>query len=140
MRLDSSSLEAGLGTRIYDTFGESAINGWLANQEDANDVVLYVADNQGSQESATAWTRRCVRQADLVLFVAMAHRHPGQQATQKLSPMEEAIASTTNARQELIIVHFDPSAEYMPLGTKEFLSERRVQRHHHLRVHTDAHV
>ena len=43
----------------------------------------------------------------------------------------------TNARQELVIIHFDPSNEYMPAGTKDLLSKRRVQRHHHLRVHTD---
>jgi lysophospholipid hydrolase len=135
-RLDSGSLEAGLGPRIHDTFAEAAISGWLANKEDANDVVLYVADDQDSLTSvATPWTRRCIRQADLVLFVAMAHVHPGP--GEPLSPLETDISSTTNARQELVILHFDPSADYMPTDTKDFLASRRVQRHHHLRVHTD---
>jgi predicted acylesterase/phospholipase RssA/CRP-like cAMP-binding protein len=136
--VDFELLKAGLGSRIHDTFGENAINGWLANQENAHDMVIYVAD-QGDPAAnihPTAWTHRCVRQADVVLYVACSPN--ADEATCTITPFEKGISDTTNARQELVILHLDPSDDYRPVGTKHWLSARRVQRHHHLRVHTDT--
>jgi len=129
--LDSGSLEAALGTRLFDTFGESTVTGFLNNQEEAHDHVLYVAKQQPG-EATDPWTLRCARQADLVLFVENAHS-----TRPEPSPLELEISRNTNARQELVLLHFDPGKKYVPKGTKRFLTGRAVQRHHHIRVHTE---
>lgn len=131
--LDATSLSKGwAATSLHDTYSESAITGWLANQEEAHDVVLYVTELNKNSAPLDGWSQRCARQADLVLFVANAHRE-----VHTPSRLELEVAAMTNARQELVLLHFDPADDYLPNGTKDFLAQRRVQRHHHVRVHTD---
>ncbi|UYV75927.1 PNPLA6 [Cordylochernes scorpioides] len=44
---------------------------WLGQQEDQHRVVLYQCDT-----TFTAWTQRCIRQADCILIVALADHEP----------------------------------------------------------------
>lgn len=73
---------------------------WLIDYLDALEgrhaVVFYEADS-----SPTAWTRRCLRQADEVLLVAEAAGSP------ELSEIEATCLGTpaTRARQELVLLH-----------------------------------
>ena len=44
---------------------------WLAEMEEKYSIILYQCD-----EMLTAWTRRCIRQADCVLVVAEVGADP----------------------------------------------------------------
>lgn len=48
---------------------------WLNLQEDTYPLIIYECDT-----SATSWTRRCLRQADAILFVANGEQKPLQQS------------------------------------------------------------
>jgi NTE family protein len=100
---------------------------WLEAIENDNDFVLFCADATDSE-----WTRRCLRQADRVLWVGRSDGNP------ELGPVERSLKapgrSALVARQELVLLH--PTNE--PRGTDAFLSRRTTSRHHHVRAgHTN---
>ena len=83
--------------------------------------VIYLADAADS-----AWTRRCLRQADHVLIVGVAGSPP------PLEPLTEAVdRHAQGARIELVLVH-EPSTK-RPVGTAAWLNRWQVDLHHHLR-------
>jgi NTE family protein len=103
---------------------------WLVNHldelENRYNLVLYETDSTPS-----AWTRRCLRQADEVWLMGMTGASP------KLSDNEREClsgASTlSRARQTLILLH--PSGAEWASGTPEFLAARPcVTRHYHVRT------
>jgi predicted acylesterase/phospholipase RssA/CRP-like cAMP-binding protein len=98
--------------------------GWLAEQERSAEVLVLEADTVPSP-----WTDLCVRQADLILFVARARVAPGLRA------VEEHVAARrahVPARTHLVLVH--PPATRDPRGTRRWLVPRTVERHHHVRA------
>lgn len=48
---------------------------WLNLQEDTYPLIIYECDT-----SITSWTRRCLRQADAILFVANGDQKPLEQS------------------------------------------------------------
>ena len=72
-RVDRGRIERALGRGAADAAVDgadgTAVIAWLQRLEAAADIVVYVADDQ-----ATAWTARCLRQADRVLLVGEAAR------------------------------------------------------------------
>lgn len=82
-------------------------------------IVVYVADDTDS-----AWSRRCARQADLVLAVA---RHGDDAA---LNPVESAAYDLVSEDQRrLVLLH--PSQRVVR-GTSRWLDRRKVGMHHHV--------
>jgi lysophospholipid hydrolase len=71
MRLTSDVIRKSLGSTILDPNNEYRLTSWLAQQEDHHRIVLYQCDNNMS-----AWSSRCIRQADCVLIVGLADRGP----------------------------------------------------------------
>jgi predicted acylesterase/phospholipase RssA/CRP-like cAMP-binding protein len=99
-----------------------ALRGWLSEREAEHRFLLYAAEPQ-----PTPWTLRCLRQADLVVLVAMAG------ASTAVTPIEETIARLgIRARQELLLVH--PPALARPAGTSRWLARRQVAAHYHVRL------
>lgn len=102
---------------------------WLEAREADHRFVLYQAD-----PSPTAWTRRCLRQADRVLLLARAGDDPAP------GPAERALLDledrATDAYETLVLVH--PDGSTLPSGTAKWLQPRRVREHHHLRWDRDA--
>jgi NTE family protein/lysophospholipid hydrolase len=94
---------------------------WLHRLEAAHDTVLLVGD-----ATPSAWSRRCVRQADRVLLVARAGGPPGLGAM-------DAVAGPgrTSAPRELVLLH--GAATGRPSGTAAWLDATQVDRHHHVR-------
>jgi len=93
-------------------------------QLEANDAVIYV-----SEPSFDAWTDECTQHADLVVFAVSAR---GDRA---LRPVEHEVRrcyGAVAARTELVLLH-QPSTS-APRGTRQWLAERDVQRHHHVRI------
>lgn len=100
------------------------LSDWLDEIERQNDFMVMLAD-----DGETEWTRRCIRHADEVLFVARPD------ATMRIHPVEERLCmgerSITAARQTLILLH--PRWRRHPSGTAEWIDRRPIDRHFHVR-------
>lgn len=121
--VDRRMAEAGIG-QAWDGPESARLLAWLEAREVDHRFVLYQAD-----AGATAWTRRCMRQADRVLLVARSDEDPGP------GPLETALAEledrATDAYEVLVLVH--PNGSCLPSGTSRWLAGRRVREHVHLR-------
>ncbi|MBI9083093.1 MAG: cyclic nucleotide-binding domain-containing protein [Desulfobacterales bacterium] len=97
---------------------------WLAEMEAKTDFVIYEADLE-----PTGWTRRCIRQADMILIAgrAGASATPGEVEATLLA----RDTSLTSAKKCLIILHSGP--EIQPTNTAQWLGHRRVEKHFHIR-------
>jgi predicted acylesterase/phospholipase RssA len=101
---------------------------WLDRQELAHDFLLYQAD-----PAPTAWTRLCLRQADVVLLVVnwSAGPEPG--------PLEQLLLGdrpqSTGPRQWVVLVHGPGSS--LATGTAGYLARRRAFSTWHCHVRQD---
>ncbi|MGB0750014.1 MAG: cyclic nucleotide-binding domain-containing protein, partial [Magnetospiraceae bacterium] len=101
------------------------LQSWLNQQEFAHDFTIYTAD-----PDVTNWTRRCVRQADHVLFIAPTDAPPD------MGDIEEQVLDEENlvgVRKSLVLLH--PEETTIPSRTNDWLVRRRLTMHHHLRRH-----
>lgn len=124
--VSSKDVEAALGAGAAESNGSDRRSGevlaWLHALEERHELVVHVAD-----PTATEWTRRCLRQADRILWVASGGDTPDP------GPVEVRTADTVasvGTRQDLALVH-EPGTH--PLGTAAWLDVRNVTAHHHLR-------
>ena len=121
MLLTSEYIRRTLGTTAMEPANEYRLSAWLGQQEDQNRIVLYQCD-----QTLTAWTLRCIRQADCILIVALADKEPFVgQIEKKL----ETIAVRT--QKELILLHKEGGDK--PKNTVEWLNVRSwCSSHHHI--------
>jgi predicted acylesterase/phospholipase RssA len=84
--------------------------------------------------SVTPWTKRCLRQADLVLLVGWAHDNPALSEIETI--LQEKDAEWGGVRKHLILLH--QAGHHPPIGTRKWLNVRRLQHHYHLRWHQTA--
>ena len=109
-----------------DVRGRRWLGAYLDQLEGRYDLIFYETD-----PAPTAWTRRCLRQADEVLLLAEANGSP------ELSLLERdylsGAQSVARARQTLVLWH---SAKTTVVhGTRNFLAARpQVYRHYHVRA------
>lgn len=123
-RCDQLSGTPGIAYLADDDLKNSRFVFWLNEQEAAHDYVIYEADYQ-----PTAWTRRCVRQADLVLIVANANGSPA------LTPIETTLLAHTENQQSiqcLVLLHGEESD--LPQNTIAWLAPRSLRHHYHVRL------
>jgi lysophospholipid hydrolase len=120
--LTSELIRKTLGTSALESSNEYRLSSWLAQQEDQHKVVLYQCDNNFS-----AWTRRCIRQADCILIVAVGDQKP------TVGKVEKQLESlTVRTQKELILLH--KSTGERPKNTVEWLNIRSwCSSHHHIR-------
>ena len=122
VRLDALRGRDGIAQTPEDHPMDVSLVAWLGQQESDHRYVVYEADRDWS-----AWSRRCVRQADRVVLVGRAGTDP------EPGPLEtEARAAAPRARAELVLVH--PDDVERPRGTAAWLERRSVHAHHHLRL------
>jgi NTE family protein len=130
--LTSAAIDAAAGRPGAAQAGEDDLPGrrWLVKHldelEGSYDLVFYETDS-----APTAWTHRCLRQADEVLLLADGA------ASSELSSLEQACLSGSQsvgrARQTLVLLH--PAGSEVAKGTRRFLAARpRVYRHFHVRA------
>ncbi len=96
---------------------------WLNDLEFKHQHIILIADN-----SCSNWTRRCVHQADHLLFVANSDTSP------RLGSIEHELLTTENhlgIRKSLLLIH--PKDTKVPKHTQRWLSHRRIGMHYHLR-------
>jgi lysophospholipid hydrolase len=140
------AVEAALGTGAAgskDAAEAVGLTGWLNDQEDRSDLVLYVPSpgpaGPGSggrhPEDPGFWDRLCMRQADVALLVGRADASP------RLGPSEQRLLADSapfTARQELVLLHrhLGPGA----WRTEKWLSQRQLSRAHHVVMGDPAHL
>ena len=117
--IDSAAATAAVGEGL----DASRLAAWCSDLETDHDVVVYRADPE-----PTAWTRACIRQADLLVLVADATTSPEPRHLERVGLPSRA---TSHTRTELVLVH--PRWTEDPRGTSRWLAPRSVERHHHVR-------
>ncbi len=141
--LSPRTVEAAVGTgATADAGGAEAagLAGWLRDQEDRHDLVLY-APSPGPEApfrdlgDTGFWDRLCVREADVVLLVGRAGASP------RLGLAEQRLLAGSmarKARRELVLLHDDlrPGA----WQTGQWLSQRQLGRAHHVVPDDPAHL
>ena len=121
--LDQGTVMRHLGRHAFARIGQLKVAGWLADQEQHYRTVLYVADTPPSSQ----WTLTCIRQADLVLILAMGDE-PVLGEYEKL-----LLATKTTARKELILLHDERAVA--PGSTRPWLKNRPwLHAHHHVEL------
>jgi predicted acylesterase/phospholipase RssA/CRP-like cAMP-binding protein len=124
--VDRLLAKPGIAQSGEDTIVHESIVAWLSGQERDHGFLVLEGDREFS-----AWTRRCLRQADRVLIVADARDDPAPQA------MELAVAQMgLKARCELVLLQGDGIDR--PSGTGIWLDARQVATHHHVRLAHDG--
>lgn len=123
-QVEQRMAEAGIAQAWGNASDAARLMAWLEAREVDHRFVVYQAE-----DGATAWTRRCMRQADRVLLVARADEDPGP------GPVEQALAKledrATDAHEVLVLVHADGGKR--PSGTRKWLAARQAREHLHLR-------
>ena len=124
--VDRMLCRPGIACSGEDTVVHESLAAWLGAQERDHGALVLEAD-----PGWTAWTRRCVRQADRVLIVARAGADPAP------GELETALAALgLKTRTELALLH--PDATERPTGTLAWLTPRAVAAHHHVRLGHDG--
>ncbi|XP_071821059.1 patatin-like phospholipase domain-containing protein 6 isoform X3 [Apostichopus japonicus] len=127
LRLTGNDILNALGGSALDTVNEYRLTSWLGQQEDLHRIVLYEAN-----KDMTAWTQRCIRQADCILIVGLADSDPTI-----LGEMEKQLESLdVRAQKELILLHkARRDGRYRPpTRTADWLNARSwCVSHHHIR-------
>ncbi len=107
---------------LSDDAGSRPLAAWLHEQEVSHDHLVYAGDPR-----ASAWTRLCLRQADLVLFVGTGS--PSSIDGSLLDLIQDGSARQT-ARRELALLY--DSSHGSPSGTADWLARVPVVAHHHV--------
>lgn len=127
--VDARMAEEGIAQAWEGGSDTERLLAWLEARETDHRFVLYQADGTPS-----AWTRRCMRQADRVLLLARAGDDPAPGALERA--LRELEDGATDAHEALVLVH--PDGSRLPRGTADWLRPRRVREHHHVRWDGDG--
>lgn len=121
LHLSSEKVLEQLGPSAFEESKLHLLALWLNQREAEHEVVLYQCDY-----GLTPWTKQCLKQANIILVITMAHLEPN------LTSFEQQLYNLQLATtMELILLHkFDTKK---PKHTSLWLSLRSWPQHHHLR-------
>ena len=106
---------------------DARVVNWLNEQEPLHRFIIHEADRGVSE-----WTERCIRQADRVILVAKAN---GDASPHAIEALLEDSTRVGAPRRMLVLVHDN---DRVPHDTQRWLKNRRVDEHHHVRIHNDS--
>jgi predicted acylesterase/phospholipase RssA/CRP-like cAMP-binding protein len=101
----------------------SRLGNWFANEENRQRFVILEADAED-----TEWTRRCLRQADMILIVGNSADDPTPTATE--TELIQEVKKVRGVRNVMVLLH--PTREIS--RTSEWITVRNVDQHHHVRI------
>jgi len=101
--------------------GQDTVARWLDTQETHHRFLIYEAD-----AGPSAWSRRCIRQADRALHLASGQLRP---ATTAAGEWFAKACFPPGPREELVRLPGDGA----PRHTRDWLALRAFSRHHHVR-------
>jgi len=125
--VDQAFMRSGAAQCQLSDLDNASLVQWLSEQELIYEHIIYLADPTLSQ-----WSRRCLRQADHVLFLVAAEDDP------TVSALEAETLNELNNRQikkTLIIQHALSTSN--PGGTSRWLAVRHCDSHYHVRRRSD---
>lgn len=122
-------LGEGAARTPFAVAGNTRIANWLNDQEEQHRYLVYACDL-----TATTWTQRCLRQADLILLVHPADADPSPGVIER--GMASGEFGGSMARKHLVLLHRDETLR--PIGTRRWLAACPVETHHHVRGHRAA--
>jgi predicted acylesterase/phospholipase RssA len=130
LRLSAAAVDGymgqpGIAQSPEETPDSARLLSWIEAREASHRFVVLEGDAE-----ASAWTRRCLHQADRVLLVARADEDPAPTGVER--ELLNHPRRVTDARQALVLVH-PGGAERLPRGTRRWLQPRGVDAHFHLR-------
>ncbi len=128
-RLDSLLDMPGIAQTPDDNPNNIRLAAWLDEQESQHHTIIYETDISGS-----AWTKRCIQRADLILLVARANADPT--AGDIETTLLDRSSVVTTVRRILILLH--PDGSKLPSETRRWLSARHVENHQHVRWNMDS--
>ena len=106
-----------------DALNQQILNSWLDEQENKFEIIVLIQD-----DNFAPWTKMIINRADILLLVADSQQDP------TLSKMEHAIYESSDAEvtstRYLVLRH---EGEIPLRKTKEWLSNRKLTKHFHLR-------
>ena len=115
--LDQAVVSDVLGRHAFRAIGKLKLLEWLHLTEEEYRLVLYLADSVQSP-----WTQRCIRQADIILFIAHAA------SDNDIGPFERLVFGSM-ARKEFVFIHDTVTC---PSGlSRRWLNHRLWITHHH---------
>ncbi|MEM6281098.1 MAG: cyclic nucleotide-binding and patatin-like phospholipase domain-containing protein [Chloroflexota bacterium] len=100
----------------------------LVTVEQNHNYIIYLCDDHWS-----AWTQRCINQADDILIVATADASPDLSAVEQL-----LLKQYPDTKRELVLLH--PPETKRPVNTRRWLLPERCHRHHHVRLNDPMHT
>ncbi|MCQ8105211.1 patatin-like phospholipase domain-containing protein [Methylomonas sp. SURF-2] len=121
--VDQAFMHSGAAQCDFSNLDNASLVQWLSEQELVHEHIVYLADPKLNQ-----WTRRCLRQADQVLFLVDARDRPD------ITAFEAQIRNELNGcsvKRSLILLH--PGATQTPLATSSWLKSRALDAHYHVR-------
>lgn len=105
------------------------LSAWLTEQETRHDFMVFESDRSDS-----AWTERCLRNADKIIVLV-----PGDRPAKDLdTKMVSLLKTEWTEPSKTILVFVHPEATSRPDRSGEWLSLIRAEEHHHLRWGRDA--
>ena len=110
-RLSSKIVQKKLGNCLQRN-QEYRLNSWLGQQEDRHNCVIYQCDH-----TATEWTKKCLRHADIVLVLALAEDSPEMTDSER-----ELETNARRIRKELVLLWGSETDH--PSGTRDWLKRR----------------
>jgi NTE family protein/lysophospholipid hydrolase len=130
LHLDRQRFERDFGEASgAESLSSGSVTAWLSEQEAKYRCIVYESDGTRS-----AWTRRCLRQADHVLAVGRGGSDPAiGEAEAEIQPFDWR---DRTGRRDLVLLH--PDHTYRPTGTAAWLAARHVDGHHHVRTGSAA--
>ncbi|CAD5222713.1 unnamed protein product [Bursaphelenchus xylophilus] len=127
LRLSSKQIAQTLGESVLEKQADFRLMHWLNAQEDTYPLVIYECDY-----TATNWTRRCLRQADCILFVGL-----GQVKPPKKQFIEDHLKMSQDGirtRKELVLLWKEEFEQ--PTGTYNWLKGSWFSGHCHVRANS----
>lgn len=121
--IDQAFMRQGAAQCKFSSPDNASLVQWLSEQELVHEHIVYLADTQLNQ-----WTRRCLRQADHVLFLADANDSPDVTAFETQLLVE---LNNNSVKKTLVLQH--PKDTRTPAGTSGWLKPRQLDTHHHVR-------
>lgn len=102
--------------------------GWLSEQESEYRYLIYEAD-----PTPTAWTQRCLRQADHILLVAQATSKPDPTSLLALTTAAQPGAAQPAIHKQTSLILLQRDGQQLPSGTQRWLARHPTTPHYHIR-------
>ncbi len=122
IRITKDYVRDELGDAAFDRSSDFRLSEWMARQEDDHRIVMYQCDTE-----LTAWTKLCVRHADVIFLLADMKDSPA------IKPIESDLEKISRrTRKEMVFLHSEDTK--YPEGTAAWLKSRAwINAHYHIK-------